>query len=207
MLPLEETALFVMASIALAFAPGPDNIFVLMQSALYGPSRGIMVTLGLCTGLIVHTAAVSLGVAALLQASEVAFDILKYVGAAYLLWLAWKSFRATAAVLQSEKEVLPSYRQLYLRGIFLNVTNPKVAIFFLAFLPQFTDPQRGSAVQQMLFLGALFMLVTLCVFSFIAAAAGTLGNFFRKPKAQANMNRFAGIVFLLLALRLAISTQ
>jgi threonine/homoserine/homoserine lactone efflux protein len=208
MIPLEELAIFALASIALAFAPGPDNIFVLMQSALYGSSRGILVTLGLCTGLLVHTAAVALGVAALLEASPTAFNILKIVGASYLLYLAYKVFRAGSANFDEKTQQLPSSFQLYRRGVILNVTNPKVAIFFLAFLPQFANPEYGSMITQMLILGAVFMLVTLCVFGGIALAAGKVGAWLRNSqKAQMRMNRFAGLVFVLLAIRLLISAN
>ncbi|MCP4092631.1 MAG: LysE family translocator [Planctomycetes bacterium] len=208
MIPIEELALFAFASIALAFAPGPDNIFVLMQSALYGPSRGILVTLGLCTGLLVHTAAVALGVAALLEASTTAFNILKIVGASYLLYLAYVVFRAGSAKFDDKPQAIPSSFQLYRRGVILNVTNPKVAIFFLAFLPQFAKPEHGSMIAQMLLLGAIFMAVTFCVFGGIALAAGKVGTWLRNSeKAQIRMNRFAGVVFVLLAIRLLISAQ
>jgi len=207
MIPIEELAVFTFASIALAFAPGPDNIFVLMQSALYGSFRGILVTLGLCTGLLVHTAAVALGVAALLQASPTAFNTLKFVGAAYLLYLAYRSFRAGGADF-NRPQAIPSSFQLYRRGVILNVTNPKVAIFFLAFLPQFAQPEDGSMLVQMLFLGAVFMLVTLCVFGGIALAAGKIGTWLRSSQAaQVRMNRFAGVVFVLLAIRLLTSAE
>lgn len=208
MIPVEELALFALASIALAFAPGPDNIFVLMQSALYGSSRGILVTLGLCTGLLVHTAAVALGVAALLEASSTAFNLLKIVGASYLLYLAYMIFRAGGANFDDKPQQLPSSFQLYRRGVILNVTNPKVAIFFLAFLPQFASPENGSMIAQLLILGAIFMLVTLCVFGGIALAAGKVGAWLRNSKkAQIRMNRFAGLVFVLLAIRLLVSAQ
>jgi threonine/homoserine/homoserine lactone efflux protein len=201
-------ALFFVASLALALAPGPDNIFVLTQSALHGRAAGLLVTLGLCTGLLVHTAAVALGVAAILQASAVAFTVLKVIGALYLLYLAWLTFRAGASSLAANTTALPGWRALYIRGIVMNVTNPKVAIFFLAFLPQFVDPARGSATLQMLLLGAVFMLATLIVFGAIAWAGGRLGEWLkRSARAQLAINRVAGTVFVLLALRLAFSAR
>jgi threonine/homoserine/homoserine lactone efflux protein len=104
MIPIETIAVFFAASVALAFAPGPDNIFVLTQSALHGRKAGLLVTIGLCTGLLAHTAAVSLGVAAIFQTSALAFNILKIVGAIYLLYLAWQAFRAGAANLDESSE-------------------------------------------------------------------------------------------------------
>jgi len=206
MIPLDTLALFFAASVALALAPGPDNIFVLTQSALHGRCSGFLVTLGLCTGLLVHTAAVSLGVAAIFQTSALAFNVLKAVGAAYLLYLAWRSFRAGAAEFGEQGKARLSRRQLYTRGILMNVTNPKVAIFFLAFLPQFANPSRGSLALQMIILGAVFMLAALIVFGAIAWAAGLIGERLKRSRrAQVAMNRFAGTVFAGLALRLALS--
>ena len=133
MLALDTLVTFFSASVLLGLAPGPDNLFVLTQSALRGRGAGLLVTLGLCTGLIAHTAAVSLGVAAVFQTSALAFTLLKLVGAGYLLWLAWQAFRAAAAALPTGRAALAGWA-LYRRGIVMNVTNPKVSIFFLAFL-------------------------------------------------------------------------
>ena len=206
MIPFDTLSLFFAASVALALAPGPDNIFVLTQSALHGRLSGFIVTIGLCTGLLVHTAAVSLGVAAIFQTSALAFNALKAIGATYLLYLAWHAFRAGAAQLSAHEGTILSRRKLYSRGILMNVTNPKVAIFFLAFLPQFANPSRGSLALQMLILGAVFMLAALIVFGAIAWAAGFIGNWLkRSQRAQIVMNRFAGTVFVGLALRLGLS--
>jgi threonine/homoserine/homoserine lactone efflux protein len=205
-IPFETLSLFFAASVALALVPGPDNIFVLTQSALHGRLAGLLVTLGLCTGLLVHTTAVSLGVAAIFQTSALAFNLLKAVGAAYLLYLAWQTLRAGAMKLQNSAGLGLSRRELYARGIVMNVTNPKVTIFFLAFLPQFTDPARGSLTLQVLVLGATFMLATLIVFGAIAWAAGFIGGWLRaSQRAQVVMNRVAAAVFAGLALRLALS--
>jgi len=208
MIPIETIAIFFAASIALGLAPGPDNIFVLTQSALYGRKAGILVTLGLSTGLLVHTAAVSLGVAAIFQTSILAFNMLKIVGALYLLYLAFQAFKASATELGEGGEQELVWRKLYTRGIIMNITNPKVAIFFLAFLPQFADPSLGSITIQMLLLGALFIVATLLVFGSVAWFAGFLGEWLKgSAKAQVIMNRVAGTVFAGLALRLAVSER
>lgn len=208
MIPPETMSIFLLASVALALAPGPDNIFVLTQSALFGRPAGLLVTLGLCTGLLVHTAAVTLGVAAIVQASAFAFNALKAVGAGYLLYLAWQAWRASATSISTPRGVARSSRSLYLRGVVMNVTNPKVAIFFLAFLPQFADPVRGSLTQQLLMLGAIFMLATLCVFGAIAWTAGYIGEWLKgSARAQVVMNRIAAVVFVMLAIRLALSER
>ena len=206
MIPIETIAIFSLASVALALAPGPDNVFVLTQSVLHGRKAGLLVTIGLCTGLLVHTAAVSLGVAAIFQTSTVAFSILKTIGAGYLFFLAWKAFYAGVARLNETETPSMGWHKFYFRGVLMNISNPKVAIFFLAFLPQFTDPSRGSITIQMLMFGGLFIVTTLLIFSAIAWAAGFLGEWLKgSMKAQIIMNRIAGTVFAGLALRLAIS--
>ena len=208
MIPLDAATLFLSAAVALALAPGPDNIFVLTQSALHGRLAGLIVTIGLCTGILVHTTAVAFGVAVVFQTSAFAFDLLKGLGAAYLLYLAWQAFRAGASDLSRGAVAAASARRLYARGVIMNVTNPKVAIFFLAFLPQFADPSRGSLTLQLLTLGALFMVATLIVFGSIALGAGFLGDRLKgSPRAQVILNRIAGVVFVGLALRLLTSRR
>ncbi len=203
MIPIDTAALFFAASVALALSPGPDNIFVLTQSALHGRSAGLLVTLGLCSGLIVHTTAVAFGVAAVFATSAVAFTILKMAGAAYLLYLAWGAFRAPASDLDESPHSNLTGSRLYARGIVMNVTNPKVAIFFLAFLPQFADPERGSLPVQVFVLGAIFAVSALLIFSLISLMAGYLGEWLRRSsRAQVILNRVAGAVFVALALRL-----
>ena len=188
-MPIESIATFVLASALLSIAPGPDNLFVLMQSALYGKKSGIFVTLGLCTGLIVHTTAVAFGVAAIFQTSVVAFTLLKVLGAMYLAYLAWQAFCASTNEFQTPDQTSGSNPRslgaLYRRGVIMNVTNPKVTIFFLAFLPQFVSPEQGALTIQLFFLGGVFACVALAIFGVIAVAAGALGGWLRRsPKAQ-----------------------
>lgn len=203
MLPLDALIPFFAASLILALVPGPDNIFVMTQSALYGKLSGLVVTLGLCTGLIVHTTAVAFGVAAVFKASALAFTMLKTVGAGYLLYLAYQAFRSSASDLKGENGGRLSLGKLYVRGIIMNTTNPKVSIFFLAFLPQFADPARGHISLQMILLGNVFIVSTILVFGSIAIMAGALGQWLtRSPNAQVVMNRMAGTVFAALAIKL-----
>ena len=204
MLSGESIIAFVFAAAALSIAPGPDNIFVLTQSALYGRKSGVLITLGLCTGLIAHTSAVALGVAAIFQTSQVAFTVLKVAGALYLLYLAWQAFTASPDPTGGNGSTPRTGGALYRRGIIMNITNPKVSIFFLAFLPQFTSPEHGVLAVQIFLLGALFIAVGLVIFVSIAMLAGTLGNWLnRSPKAQIYLNRLAGTAFAGLALKLA----
>ena len=208
-MPATETLLaFFLASLVLAVAPGPDNLFVLTQAALRGKSAGLSVTMGLCTGLLVHTTAVALGLAALFAASALAFTLLKLCGAGYLLWLAWQAWRASSTSIRTAPEDWLSGWQLYRRGILMNITNPKVSVFFLAFLPQFADPARGPLTQQLLLLGAIFMVATILVFGGIALLAGMLGAWLtRSPGLQRIMNRLTATVFVGLALKLALSER
>jgi len=208
MIPLETLATFSMAALLLALAPGPDNIFVLTQSALHGRLAGLLVTLGLCTGVLVHTTAVALGVAVIFQVSAVAFTMLKLFGAGYLLYLAWHVFRASADTIAAADAQPLKPARLYRRGIIMNVTNPKVSIFFLAFLPQFADPARGSLTLQMLMLGGVFIASTIFIFGGIALMAGSIGQWLnRSPRTQIVMNRIAGTVFVALALKLATTSR
>ena len=139
MLPLETLGAFFVTAIVMGLAPGPDNIFVLTQSALYGFRAGIVTTLGLMTGLFGHTAAVALGVAALFQTSEMAFTVLKCAGAAYLLYLAWLSFRSGASRAWLEQSTFPGYWALYRRGVIMN----------FSFSPSFHSlPSRNSGMSR-----------------------------------------------------------
>ncbi|ART50216.1 LysE family translocator [Acidovorax carolinensis] len=212
-MPAFETLLtFFGVSVLLGLTPGPDNLFVLLQSAQRGWRAGMAVVVGLCAGLVVHTAAVALGLAAVFAASAMAFTVLKYCGAAYLAYLAWQALRAPAATAQEPastqgtqgKQGGPSLRRMVGRGMVMNLTNPKVLVFFLAFLPQFADPARGSVALQLMVLGVVFMLATLLVFGAIACFSGGFGALLqRSARAQTVLNRVAGLVFLGLALRLA----
>ena len=205
MIPIETLMAFFLASVLLALSPGPDNIFVLTQSALSGKLAGLAVTIGLCTGLIVHTLAVSLGVAVIFQTSAMAFTALKIFGAAYLLYLAWQAFRAAATQITPGQTSGRDYLKLYRRGIVMNITNPKASVFFLAFLPQFADPARGSLTLQLLCFGGIFIVATVLIFGAVAILAGSIRQWlFRSDKTQLVLNRIAGTIFVALALNLVI---
>jgi threonine/homoserine/homoserine lactone efflux protein len=205
---IQTNLVFLGAALLLAFAPGPDNLFVLMQSASQGRKAGIFVVLGLCTGLVGHTAAIALGLAAVFAASAAAFTALKFVGAAYLAYLAWQAYLAPAALQTIEKRAAIPARHLYVRGIVMNLTNPKVVLFFLAFLPQFVRPQIGNVAIQLAWFGFLFIVATLVAFSIIAYLAGYIGERLRRSeKAQRFLNRGAAVVFAGLAVRLVTSER
>ena len=201
---------FFGVAVLLGLSPGPDNLFVLVQSAQRGWRVGLCVVLGLCIGIVGHTAAVALGLAAVVAASLMLFTALKVCGAAYLLYMAWGAWRAPVQVsetaqVQPQRDVLTLQSALGWigRGVVMNLTNPKVLIFFLAFLPQFADPARGSVPLQIMVLGCVFMLSSWLVFGSIACFSGLFGQILqRSARAQRWLNRIAATVFGALALRL-----
>ncbi len=202
-MPVDVMLLFFGAAALLALAPGPDNLFVLTQSLAYGARAGLLVVLGLCTGLVFHTAVVALGLAALLRASPHALLLIKLLGAAYLLYLAWMSWLHARDASRARPAVSLTGGQLYRRGVIMNATNPKVALFFLAFLPQFVDPAHGPVTTQILTLGVLFALATILVFGGIALLAGRYAEKLNaSPQRRAWLNRFIAVLFVVLAVNL-----
>nr|WP_315206293.1 LysE family translocator [uncultured Albidiferax sp.] len=205
---LDTCIAFFGLSLLLGFTPGPDNIFVLLQSATQGRKAGFVVTLGLCAGLVVHTLAVALGLAAVFAASAMAFTVLKVLGATYLAYLAWQAFRAPVGALAAHTEQQPSMRRMFLRGWVMNLTNPKVVFFFLALLPQFVQAERGSIALQLCVLGGIFIASTLVAFGSITYfAAAVSAGLRRSASAQRWLNRVAGTVFLGMAARLALAER
>ena len=212
---LQSLIAFFGVAVLLALSPGPDNLFVLMQSVQRGWRVGIAVVVGLCLGVVVHTTAVALGLAAVFAASSVAFTVLKWCGAAYLAYLAWGAWRAPVSEAKNDAGAHPERassnqidsKELFAmvrRGVVMNLTNPKVLIFFLAFLPQFADPQLGPVGPQIFVFGAVFILAAFLVFGAIAVFSGAFGNLLlRSPKAQFWLNKITAVVFLGLAVKLA----
>lgn len=199
---------FFMTSVILALSPGPDNLFVMAQSAQNGRGAGLSVTLGLASGLMAHTVAVAFGLAALVHSSALAFSALKYFGAAYLLYLAWQAFRASVETGQQKQVTVLTRGNLYRRGIIMNLANPKVSLFFMAFLPQFANPRYGSMTLQLFQLGVVFIGATLLVFSVISLLAGGFGDkFCHSSLAQKSVNRIAALLFIALAFKLALSER
>ena len=195
---------FFIAAIVVGIAPGPDNLFVLAQSATHGARAGFCVILGLCTGIALQTCLLVAGVSALIAASPTAFFVMQCLGAAYLLYLAYKSFQVRAGtVVAGESPELPAHK-LYLRGIIMNMTNPKAVLFMLSFIPPAVKMDRPihPSVQTAI-LGAEFIVATLIVFGTVAILAGAVKKFLlNSPKANRNLNWFSGVVFVLLAVAL-----
>jgi len=194
------------ASLILALVPGPDNLFLLTQAALEGPIAGLFLIMGLLTGVLCHTAAVIFGVTLIITSSAMAFTALKVLGVCYLLYLAWGAFRAKASTISEISNKPRGNFRLYRRGILMNISNPKLAIFFLAFFPQFIDPSLGHVARQTIELAAAFIAGFLIIFIAIAYLAGMLGEYLRSSnKVQTYLNRAAGIIFVGFAVKLAIT--
>ena len=201
-LSLETIVAFVLASVVLSLVPGPDNIFVMTNSALKGWKAGFYITLGLCTGLIGHTILVAIGVSVIFQTSALAFNGLKIVGACYLIYLGWLSLKSKELTIDSN-DAESVNRSYYITGIVMNLTNPKVALFFLVFLPQFINTINGGVTIQIFILGFLFILSALFVFSSIAFLGSFLEGYLKKSSTiNKNINKLAALVYFALAINL-----
>lgn len=214
---------FFIAALVVGIAPGPDNLFVLAQSATHGARAGFCVILGLCTGIVIQVSLLVAGVSALIAASPMAFFVMQCLGAAYLLYLAYKSFQVRAGTVAAGEasecspershevtdsknlgqEHLPG-RKLYLRGIIMNISNPKVILFLLSFIPPAVRLERPIHPSlQIALLGAEFIVATFIVFGSVALLAGAVKKFLlNSPKANRNLNWFSGCVFVFLAVAL-----
>lgn len=180
---------FAVATSFLALSPGPDNIYVLVQSITNGRAYGMATVCGLITGCIIHTTLLAFGVSAIIKANKHIFFAIKVLGALYLLYLAYKVYKSSAQLdFNSETAPKKSLKQLFVQGFFMNVLNPKVTIFFLAFFPGFLFSKTISTVWQFYGLGAIFMLVSFVIFSAIALLAGQIKRFTLQ-------NKNSGIVF------------
>jgi threonine/homoserine/homoserine lactone efflux protein len=185
--------LFCGAALALLAIPGPAVLYVVVQSAEQGRRAGLASVGGIHVGSLVHVAAATAGLSALIVASAVAFSVVKYAGAAYLIYLGVRKLldRAPHARVGRRREPLT---RAFVRGIVVNVLNPKTALFFLAFLPQFVDPDRGAVWSQILALGLLFVALGLVSDSLYAVAAGTVGSLLRRRREALRIG--SGVVYI-----------
>ncbi|QXP68246.1 LysE family translocator [Polaribacter sp. AHE13PA] len=178
---VETLISFAFATAILAISPGPDNIFVLTQSIVNGTKYGIATVLGLMSGCLVHTTLVAFGVSAIIKENESLFFIIKLLGASYLLFLAYKVYKSDAEIVLSNTNIQKeSTFKLFKKGFIMNVLNPKVALFFLAFFPQFLFSKTMSSVVQFYTLGALFIVVSFLVFTIIAILAGSISSYLKE---------------------------
>lgn len=209
MIELSNLYMFIAASFLLCLAPGPDNIYVLTQGMTKSKKAAIITTLGLTTGIIIHTSAAAFGISVIFQTSEIAFNIVKYVGAGYLIYIAYQAFKYRNEPLDlSTQDSSSELKKLYLKGFIMNILNPKVSIFFLAFLPQFVTPSNGNIPMQMITLGIIFMILTIIVFSSIGVAGNILSSkLLEKPSIVKYMNILTSFVLGGLAIKLALSSR
>jgi threonine/homoserine/homoserine lactone efflux protein len=193
---------FLVAALTLNLTPGADMTYVIARSAAQGRAAGIGSALGIAAGAFLHSLLAAIGLSALVLQSEAAFQIVKYAGAGYLLYLAWKAWRAGDATTAQALRPPAGLGRIFLEGLLTNLLNPKVALFILAFLPQFVDPAQGNVVAQMLFLGLLFNIGGTTVNLVVALVVGWISDHLRQSATFALcMGRFSALVMLWLALQ------
>jgi threonine/homoserine/homoserine lactone efflux protein len=202
-----DLLLFISAALVLLFIPGPAVLYIVARSVEQGRRAGLASASGIATGTLAHVLAATLGLSALLLSSAIAYSVVKYAGAVYLLYLGIKKFRERAAVRDEVKQVpaLP-LRRIYAQGILVQVLNPKTAIFFFAFLPQFVNPARGHVSLQFFVLGMIFILLGLSSDSVWALTAGSAAGWLRQNQAFIRNERYiSGTVYLGLGMATAVS--
>ena len=205
MISLTQFSLFTAASIALIFTPGPDIIYVMTRGMAQGRKAALAAAAGFGLGNFVHTLFAVLGLSALLMASATAFQMVKWAGAAYLIYLGIKMIRAAAALPLSGQVTALSGWAVFRQSVVANILNPKVAVFFLAFFPQFIDPGRGNAQLQMVLLGSLFVGWVWICFSAVGLCSGWIGRWLRQnARVEARIGKIAGGILILLGLSLAL---
>ena len=200
--------LFVGAGLILNITPGPDVLYIVGRSLGQGRLAGVVSSMGIATGCLVHIAAAALGLSAVMLAMPLAFDIVRYAGGAYLAWLGFRALARRSSPLDVRALAPVPLSRIYSQGIVTNVLNPKVALFFLAFLPQFTDAARGSLPLQFVVLGLVFVVNGTIVCLGYALAASWLGGWLRDRYGVASwLNRAMGGLFIALGLRLAFDSR
>ncbi len=209
-MPDANIALFVAASLAVIVAPGPDNIYVLTRGVAHGREVALASAWGMCSGLLFHTTLAAVGLSAILVRSAVAFSVVKYAGAVYLVYLGLRALLNKEGFVPSAEEAPAArLRSFYFRGLTMNLLNPKVAVFFLAFLPQFASPSEattGGVALRLVAFGLIFALLSVVVFSAIALFSGVLGDrLSRNPRFATALRWLTGCVLVGLGVRLGLS--
>jgi threonine/homoserine/homoserine lactone efflux protein len=207
MLTPDQFFAFLGAAILLTLSPGPDNMLVLSVGMAKGRLRGVAFGLGCALGCLSHTLLAVVGVSALIAASPLAFTALKVCGGLYLAWLGFGALRSRGGGTVGKAEgMAESPRRLFFKGVLANAINPKVALFFLSFLPQFVAPARGDANLQTLLLGLTFTAQAALLFGLLGLFSGSVGAWLnRRPRAGMWLDRAAGVVFIALGLRLIVA--
>ncbi len=197
---------FMVVALALLLVPGPAVLYIIARGIDQGRLAGLASAAGIATGSLVHVIAAALGLSAILTTSAVAFSAVKYLGAAYLIYLGVRTLLAKPDAAARVDVRHRTRRELFSQGVVVQVLNPKMALFFLAFLPQFVDPARGSVTTQTLVLGVQLMLMGLCTDSLYALISGSAGDWLKRQPAFTSAQRYvAGIVFIGLGVTTALS--
>lgn len=208
LITVQQAAAFLAASILITLAPGPDNLMVLSLGIARGRSVGVAFGLGCGAGCLNHSVLAALGVSAVIAASQTAFMVLKVAGGLYLVWLGVRAIlgaRALAGPGAAPAAADDSARRLFFKGLFANAINPKVILFFLAFLPQFVDGARGHTGWQIMQLGMVFTVQAALIFALIGWFSGAIGErLARRPRLALWLDRAAGGIFVLLGARLIV---
>jgi threonine/homoserine/homoserine lactone efflux protein len=192
-----KLSLFISVTVALVFMPGPNTLYIIARSVNQGRRAGIVSSLGVQVGSLIHIAAAALGLSALLLSSALAFGVVKYAGAAYLICLGVKTLLTKESAGQAQEVKQASLSRVFYQGVIINLLNPKTALFFFAFLPQFIDPARGRVGMQITSLGALLVLFGTLSDMTYALAAGSVGNWLRGNLKFLRAQRyFAGSIYL-----------
>jgi threonine/homoserine/homoserine lactone efflux protein len=203
---LSTITLFLLAALGLLLIPGPAVLYVVTRSAAQGRRAGIASVLGIESAGLIHVTAAALGLSALLLTSALAFNIVKYLGAAYLIYLGLRTLLAREESQQASVPAPRSYFQLFSKGFLVNLLNPKTALFFYAFLPQFVDPARGAVTGQVLFLGTLFVLLASCTDSLYAVLGSIVGQLLTKNARFRLAQRYiTGSIYVALGLTTAVT--
>jgi threonine/homoserine/homoserine lactone efflux protein len=205
-------ATFAIAALVLIMLPGPDQALITRNALVGGRNGGVLTMAGGVLGLAVHAGAAALGLSALLLASATAFTVLKIVGAVYLLWLAvqmlWSATRSPRPPVDEQAGTAPTRRSGYLRQGFLsNALNPKVALFFVTFLPQFLSTDSGSPRLEAMLLSAVFAALYLAWFGLYIAAVDRLGRWLRRARVKARIEQVTGLILITVAVRLATASH
>lgn len=206
MLTMQELGWFALAALVLVLTPGPNMIYCVSRTLCQGRAAGMISLAGVLLGFVAHLLAASLGLTALLMAVPLAFDAIKLAGAAYLLWLAWQAVKpGGAAPFQARQLPVDSPATLFRMGLVTNLLNPKVAMFYLSFFPQFLDPERGSVLVQSLQLGAVQIAVSGGVNTVLVVGAGAISTFLSRSRGWLQAQRWIMAAVLgALALRIAL---
>ncbi len=206
MFPPEKLALFIVSSLALLVVPGPAVLYIVTRSLSQGRGAGLASMAGVNAGALTHTLAAALGLSAILVSSAVAFSVVKYVGAAYLVFIGVQQFLSKKGALENIELKRDSLSRIFTQGYIVSLFNPKLALFFFAFLPQFVDARHGSVTAQMLVLGLTFVTLAAISDGTYAMLSSSLGRWLnRNPKLASRQKYVTGSVYVGLGLTAALT--